>query len=152
MPWQTGGYPVLFWTQTGAGGYSGGTGTTDDPFQIATVDELLVLSNSPADWDKHFILTADIDLTGRGSNTDGSFQWSIIAPYNGYVLQNMLFTGQFNGNGHKISSMTIVSWDPNVSYLGLFGYLGAGRRRKTHHGNATITGGTNAQYIGGLCG
>jgi hypothetical protein len=153
MPLQVMGYPVLLWTQTGAAGYAGGTGTPDEPYQIATVDELLLLSNSPADWDKHFILTANIDLAGRGSNTDGSFPWSIIAPYNGYVLQNMFFTGRFNGNGHKISNMTIKPWDQNVSYLGLFGNLGAGAVvENLAVENATITGGTSSQYIGGVCG
>ncbi len=147
------GYPLLVWTQTGAGGYSGGTGIPGDPYQVATVDELLLLSNSPADWDKAIILTANIDLAGRGSNTDGSFQWSIIAPYNGYVFQGISFTGRFNGNGHKISNMTIKPWDQNISYLGLFGYLGAGAVvENLAVENAAITGGTGSQYIGGVCG
>jgi len=42
--------------------YSGGSGTPDDPYQIATAAYLIALGDTPEDYDKHFILTADIDL------------------------------------------------------------------------------------------
>ena len=42
--------------------YSGGRGTADDPYQIATAADLIALGNTPQDFDKHFVLTADIDL------------------------------------------------------------------------------------------
>jgi hypothetical protein len=42
--------------------YSGGNGTAQDPYQIATAADPILLGDSPADYDKHFILTADIDL------------------------------------------------------------------------------------------
>ncbi|MDT8304003.1 MAG: hypothetical protein RQ760_21150 [Sedimentisphaerales bacterium] len=42
--------------------YSGGRGVTDDPYQIATAADLIALGEAPEDYDKHFILTADIDL------------------------------------------------------------------------------------------
>jgi len=42
--------------------YSGGTGEPNDPYQIATAADLIALGETPADYDKHFILTADIDL------------------------------------------------------------------------------------------
>jgi len=43
--------------------YSGGTGEPNDPYQIATAVDLIALGEDPNDYDKHFILTADIDLT-----------------------------------------------------------------------------------------
>ena len=50
--------------------YSGGTGEPNDPYQIATAEDLMLLGETPEDYDKHFILTADIDLAlicrGRG--------------------------------------------------------------------------------------
>jgi hypothetical protein len=55
--------------------YGGGSGTAQDPYQIATAADLILLGDSPEDYDKHFVLTADIDLdpnlpgvgtTGRG--------------------------------------------------------------------------------------
>ncbi len=45
--------------------YSGGSGTADDPYQIATADDLEALGESPGDYDKHFVLTADIDWFHR---------------------------------------------------------------------------------------
>ncbi len=45
--------------------YAGGSGTAEDPYQIATAADLLLLGDSPLDYDKHFILTGDIDLFVR---------------------------------------------------------------------------------------
>jgi hypothetical protein len=45
--------------------YSGGTGEPNDPYQIATAADLIALGETPADYDKHFLLTADIDLDQR---------------------------------------------------------------------------------------
>ena len=42
--------------------YGGGTGEPNNPYQIATAEDLMALGDSPEDYDKHFILTADIDL------------------------------------------------------------------------------------------
>jgi len=42
--------------------YSGGTGEPNDPYQITTAEDLMLLGETPEDFDKHFILTADIDL------------------------------------------------------------------------------------------
>jgi len=37
--------------------YSGGSGTAEDPYQIATAADLIALGETPDDYDKHFILT-----------------------------------------------------------------------------------------------
>ena len=42
--------------------YSGGTGEPNDPYQIATVQDLIELGQEPNDYNDCFILTADIDL------------------------------------------------------------------------------------------
>ena len=39
--------------------YSGGTGEPNDPYQIATAEDLMLLGDSPEDYDKHFALTTD---------------------------------------------------------------------------------------------
>ena len=59
--------------------YSGGTGEPNDPYQIATAADLIALGETPADYDKHFILTADIDLD---PNLPGGkvFDKAVIAP------------------------------------------------------------------------
>ncbi|HCO96088.1 MAG TPA: hypothetical protein DIU00_19465 [Phycisphaerales bacterium] len=103
--------------------YAVGTGEPNDPYQIATAGDLMLLGETPDDYDKHFILTADIDLD---PNLLGRkvFDRAIIAPdvndtdfY--YEFQGIPFSGVFNGNGHTISHLTIEG----ISNLGLFGQL-----------------------------
>ncbi|MFZ2146341.1 MAG: GLUG motif-containing protein, partial [Sedimentisphaerales bacterium] len=128
--------------------YSGGTGEPNDPYQIASADDLLLLGESPEDYDKHFILTADIDLA---PNLPGRkvFDRAVIAPdvneTNEY-FDGTPFTGVFDGNGHTISNLTIEGgW-----YLGLFGYLGSGTEvRNLGVVDVNITGVDN---VGGLVG
>jgi hypothetical protein len=40
--------------------YGGGSGTAEDPYQIATAEDQILLGESPDDYDKHFILKAGI--------------------------------------------------------------------------------------------
>ena len=102
--------------------YSGGSGTAEDPYQIATAEDLMLLGESPGDYDKHFILTADIDLDP--SLPDGKvFDRAVIAPGandDEEWFQGTAFTGIFDGNAHTISHLTIEGG----GYLGLFGTLG----------------------------
>jgi hypothetical protein len=102
--------------------YSGGSGTAQDPYQIATAADLILLGESPADYDKHFLLTADINLD---PNLPGRkvFDKAVIAPDTDPVkdyYQGTSFNGIFDGSGHTISHLTITGG----SCLGLFGQLG----------------------------
>jgi hypothetical protein len=97
--------------------YGGGSGTSEDPYQIATAADLITLGETPEDYDKHFILTTDIDLAGH------VFDRAVIAPDTDPVkwgVQGAPFTGVFDGNGHTILHLTVKGKD----YLGLFGQLG----------------------------
>ncbi|MFH1717241.1 MAG: rhodanese-like domain-containing protein [Planctomycetota bacterium] len=129
--------------------YSGGSGTATNPYQIATADDLIALGETPEDYDKHFILTTDIDLD---PNLPGRkvFDRAVIAPTihscpgcsSGSAL-----AGIFDGNGHTISHLTIVGND----FLGLFGSLDSGSEVKDLGLlDVNITGSGN--YIGGLVG
>ncbi|MFZ2148546.1 MAG: GLUG motif-containing protein, partial [Sedimentisphaerales bacterium] len=148
--------------------YSGGNGEPNDPYQLATAEDLLLLGDSPEDYDKHFILTADIDLD---PNLPGRkvFDKAVIAPdvneTNEY-FDGTPFTGTFDGNGHVISHVTVEG----IGYLGLFGRLGSSPRDAPAGGkptttrderpgaevrnlgvlNASITG--SSGYVGGLAG
>jgi rhodanese-related sulfurtransferase len=104
--------------------YSGGNGTADDPYQIATAADLIALGETPEDYDKHFIITADIDLD---PNLPGRkvFYEAVIAPdtdQTNYRFDGATFTGVFDGNAHTIRNLTITG----RSYLGLFGQLSSG--------------------------
>jgi len=113
------------WTwETAPCKYSGGSGTADDPYQIATAEDLIALGETPENYDKHFILTADIDLD---PNLPGRkmFDRAVIAPDVGggdkWAFQGSPFTGIFEGGGHTISHLTVRG----ESYLGLFGRTSA---------------------------
>jgi thioredoxin len=104
--------------------YSGGTGEPNDPYQIATAADLIALGETPEDYDKHFILTADIDLD---PNLPGRkvFDKAVIAPDHGNSsLSNFdghAFTGRLDGRGHTIAGLVI---DSDCEYAGLFGLIG----------------------------
>jgi parallel beta-helix repeat protein len=111
-------YPHLAWENL-AGDiingptYGGGNGTPENPFLIYTVEELNMVGLSFCDWDKNFKLMADIDLSGY------SYDTALIAPYVDPSFMATFFTGVFDGNGHKISHLTIQGG----GYLGLFGLI-----------------------------
>ncbi len=103
---------LLAIVSTASAKYSGGTGTAAD---------LSALGETPADYGKHFIMTADIDLD---PNLPGRrvFDRAVIAPDTNDAtgwFQGTSFTGVFDGNGHTISHPMIKGGD----YLGLFGHL-----------------------------
>ncbi|MHC4207934.1 MAG: GLUG motif-containing protein, partial [Planctomycetota bacterium] len=133
--------------------YSGGTGEPNDPYQIVTAGDLMLLGKNPADYDKHFILTADIDLD---PNLPGRkvFNRAVIAPetndardpWGPPVFDGKSFTGVYDGNGHTISHMTITG----KSYLGLFGRLDHGAEVFNLGLEAVDVNGTG--HIGGLVG
>ena len=97
--------------------YSGGSGTAQDPYQIATAADLIALGEMPTDYDKHFILTADIDLD-LNLLGGGFFDRAVIAG----------FTGVLDGNGHRIPCLRIKA----EHYVGLFGRIGLGQRTLLH--------------------
>jgi hypothetical protein len=91
--------------------YGGGSGTAGDPYLINTPAQMQAIGADPCDWDKHFKLTADIDLSAYTGE-----EYNIIGTYPGDH-----FSGVFDGNGHTISNFTYSSVEKD--YLGLFGYI-----------------------------
>ena len=104
--------------------YGGGSGEPNDPYLIYTAAQMNAIGANPEDWDKHFKLMADIDLSGLDGR-EGRPAFRMIAPdidstKSGF--QGSSFTGFFDGNGHTISHLTIEG----LGFLGLFGRLGFG--------------------------
>ena len=124
--------------------YSGGTGEPNDPYQIATKADLLVLATDTNNYNKCFVLMADINLEGQ------VFTKAIIAADTSSSggFQGTVFTGTFDGNGRKITNFTInggSNW-----YLGLFGYISSGGSvRNLGLENFSVSG---SQNVGGLAG
>jgi len=95
--------------------YGGGTGEPNDPYLIYTPGQLNAVGASPNDWDKHFKLMADIDLS---EYSDGEF--NIIGRLSSGPKKP--FVGLFDGNGHTISNFTWRSDGENS--IGFFGCVG----------------------------
>jgi hypothetical protein len=105
---------VLFcmagWTMAADPEYSGGQGTEEDPFQIATADDLFALSNASGHWEKYFVQTANIYFTSWDS-----YGWGPIGSTSTWA-----FKGFYDGDGHVIDNLFI---NRSQFFVGLFGYL-----------------------------
>ena len=123
--------------------YGGGTGDPNNPYLIYTSEQLNTIGAEPNDWDKHFKLMADIDLS------EYSYDDALIGPdgdSNDPAFQGTSFTGVLDGNGHAISNLTITG----QSYLGIFGRTEYQAQIKNLSiVDVNITG---TDYIGGLIG
>ncbi|RPJ34751.1 MAG: hypothetical protein EHM35_09630, partial [Planctomycetaceae bacterium] len=63
----------------GAVEFAGGTGEPNDPYQIATAEQLIAIGSDPNLLDRHFVLVANLDLD---PNQPGGqvFDRAVIAP------------------------------------------------------------------------
>jgi hypothetical protein len=96
-----------------------GDGSASDPYEIATAGQLESLTDHPELWDRHFLLTADVDLAGR------TYQGALIAPGTHSTtagFQGTPFTGSLDGQGHAVRNLFIQA--DGWSYAGLFGMIG----------------------------
>ena len=133
------------WQANSCCAYSGGSGTDDDPYQIANVGDLLALAADTDNYDKSFILTGDIDLD---PNLPGRrvFASAVIAP--GFTPYT--FAGVFDGNDHRIINLTINGSDN--SFFGLFGFVLGADFKNIRLENVRVNAGNNSDQIGGLVG
>lgn len=81
------------------GTYSGGDGSIGNPYLISDANDMQAIGTDPCDWDKHFVMTSDIDL---GAYTGTQFN----------IIEN--FTGVFDGNNHSISNFSITNYNQNT--------------------------------------
>ena len=144
---------MLVFVEKQSGTYSGGSGTEEDPFLIETLDDLMSLSHNTLHYDCHFMLNADIDLSGI------VFEHALIAAWYDNIWEfgegGYEFTGTFDGNGHVISNMTIEAPESSNDYLGLFGVVSGMDALIRNFGVvdfAIKAYGNEAKYLGGLCG
>ncbi len=127
-----------------------GDGTAENPYQIQTAGQLESLTGHPELWNKCFVLSADLDMTGR------TYSATLIAPDvdNGQSgFQGTPFSGTFNGQGHSIRNLAI-STDTRHDYVGLFGMIApTGRIEDLNLPDADVKGGRGtSSYVGVLAG
>ena len=93
-----------------------GSGTADDPFIVATADDLnkLRLINDGS----YFKQTKDIDLSSYGKSYDNEKGWLPI-PFTNDNDEDYWY-GHYDGNNKKITNLYISR---NISALGLFGKI-----------------------------
>ena len=134
-----------------AGGQSaGGTGEPNDPYQIATVEQLLAIGSDANLLDRHFILISDIDLD---PNLPGGqvFTRAVMASDTSSVrdFQGVPFVGTFDGNNHAILHLTIGGSASDC--LGLFGKVGQnGMVRRLVLKDVSIGGLSSVGSVAGL--
>mgnify|MGYP007059448294 CR=1 FL=1 len=98
--------------------FSGGNGTSGDPYQITTPDELQSLNNylGSGHSGKYFKVMNDLNLSVSPYNTGNG--WTPIGS------SSNRFYGKFNGNYKTITGLFINT--PSSTYRGLFGYIASG--------------------------
>lgn len=134
---------LLFSTSLFAQSYSGGSGTSADPYQIANKTDLKYLSEHSGEWTKSFKQTADITFTTSDFENGGDFynSGSGFIPIGTDYTTNNNFTGTYDGNNHTVTGLKINNTSNTNSNIGMFGYIK----------NASISnlGVINVNFIGG---
>jgi hypothetical protein len=120
--------------------------------EIRTLEELQAIATG--DLAGYYILMNDIDASATATwndegTTEGLLQgFRPIGSPSSTTPDTTSFRGIFDGNGKKISGLTINR--PTTDYIGLFGYVWDGGEVR----NLTLEGGniTGKNYVGGIVG
>lgn len=141
------------WDGSTAAAFAGGTGTAEDPYQIANGAELAYLASSVNSGEtytgKNFVLTANIDLNG--------LSWTPIAnSFSDALLGGSdyrIFAGNFDGKGYTISNVSIGSETAplEADVFGLFGAT-AGKISNLNLDTVSIHGIAKIASIGAVVG
>jgi len=117
-----------------------GTGNSNDPYLIATLDNLYWITQNPASWTGYFKQIENIDATGTTAWDNGNG----FSPI-GNTTTN--FKGNYNGQGFTINNLFInrVATDN----IGIFGYANSATITNIGLTNVNITG---RGYVGALIG
>jgi len=130
-----------------------GDGTSGNPYQIASLENLYWIAASDAvvsdpnqatRWAAHYIQTVNINATETSTWNDGA-GWSPIG--RDYTKISTNFTGCYDGQGHTIDSLFINRTESD--HVGLFGYLNNATISDLGLTDIEITGGGDT---GGLAG
>ena len=151
---------VAAWDGSIATAFAGGSGTGNDPYQIADGAQLAYLANSvnggESYADTYFVLTANIDLGNKDwTPIANSFSDALLGGSNYRV-----FAGNFDGNGYTISNVSIGSEAAPLE-ADVFGFFGATEGKISNlnlntvsiHGIAKVASiGAVVGFAGGLVG
>ncbi len=117
-----------------------GAGTVESPYEIATLDNLYWLTQNSDKWNAEYVQTADIDAFPTST-------WDAGKGYSPIGNSTTNFTGNYNGQGYKITGLTINRTGEN--YIGLFGLVIGSTIQNIGLENVSVTGGAR---LGALLG
>ncbi len=118
-----------------------GLGTEAEPYQIASLDNLLWVSTNDTSWSSHFIQIADIDATDTQN-------WNSGAGFFPIGNTSLSFGGEYDGAGYTINNLYINR--PDTNDIGLFGLINSGEVNNLGIVNADITGDYHVGYLVGI--
>jgi hypothetical protein len=126
-----------------------GSGTTADPYLIATLDNLYWITQNSSQWavGKVYKQTANINASAT-SGWDGNKGFLPIG-------DNPAFSGSYDGQSFTISNLFINRTKTGVdSHIGLFGYTSAATFTNIKLTNVNVTGNTDygSASVGALIG
>ena len=126
---------LLTVTAVADNGFAGGNGTREDPWQIASAEQLQLIRENLSG---HYTLIADIDLSGYENwEPIGAFQSLSDAPEDAEVPHpDYAFTGTFDRAGHTISNPKVSAATPMGA--GLFGCASGTENGESYIGNFTL--------------
>ena len=135
---------AVFTAQSQTAVQPAGDGTSGNPYQIATLNNLYWLSQADTAWDKNYIQTADI-------NAAETHIWDISGTdtlgFSPIGNDGIKFIGSYNGQGHIIDRLFINR--PDSSFVGLIGYSNGTIVDSLGITNVEIIG---DQYVGAVVG
>lgn len=129
------------WNGTDISESLSGDGSFTSPYAISSGADLAYLAysvnNGNSYSEKYIELSTDIDLGGHN--------WTPIG-----ISSGIYFSGNFDGNHHTISGLTITNSAPSTFYQGLFAYIRSGVITDVNLTDVSIN--TIAYHVGGLVG
>ncbi len=175
-----GGYPILWWQlpKLPELPFPGGTGSADDPYLIATGEELNSIGHNPRLMTAHLRVINDVDMSGVRFYSIGNEDYPFAGVFEGgdFTISNLTCTGieaehsylvqLYNRTPKNIGLFRIISGDkaevrnlrlvnpvidaPNTNCVGsLAGLLWRGRLRNCQAEGGAVSGSSG---VGGLVG
>ncbi|MCH8546708.1 MAG: hypothetical protein LAT54_08240, partial [Cryomorphaceae bacterium] len=118
-----------------------GSGTSSDPYEIATWENLYWLSQNSGEWNKHFVQTAHIEFPSDINTWNSNAGWTPIGN------TSTRFTGTYDGGAYTVSNLYLNR--PSTDRQGLFGQTDGATISNLGLFNLDVAG---RNRIGGLIG
>jgi hypothetical protein len=131
---------ILLLFSSTAYAFSGGSGTSGDPWQVSNITEVQDIDNNTAYYNDYFVLANNINASETSS-------WNGGAGFDPIGNLSDPFTGHFNGNGFTISNLYIDR--PTEYYTGLFSYTNAANVYDLTLSSVDVTGDSGVGALSG---